>query len=96
LAGKKVVHLSLDAALGALAGGYELHLHALLVEAVLASQLQVEVTLLDEPLANVATFVLGDPALVHLVLLLLHLEIHLLDLLRSEPLCRRYLHYFFF
>ena len=49
------------------------------MEAVLAAELEIIVPLLDEPFADEALLVLDDTAIIHFVLLHLHLEVHLLD-----------------
>ena len=74
-----MVHLSLNTAHSALTRREQLHLHALLVEAMLAAKLEIIVPLLDEPFADEALLVLYDTAIIHFVLLHLHLEVHLLD-----------------
>ena len=93
LGSEQVVHLGLDAALRTAARRDELHLHALLVEAMPAAQHQVVVAFLDEPLADEAALVLRDAALVNVIVLRLHLKVHLLNLVNLETLRGRRLHF---
>ena len=62
----------------------ELHLHAAFVEAVGARELQVKVTGLDVPFANIACLVLGVAILIYWIYFSLHHEVHLLDFFSFE------------
>ena len=84
--GEKIVNFGFYTTSGTATGRGELHLHTLLVESVRTAELEVVIAFLDEPLANIASFILNDSTIIYLILLGLHLEVHLFNLAESPTL----------
>ena len=89
---EKVFQIGLYVAHGASGVGKQLHLHALLMEAMSAPQHQVIVPFLDKPFADVAGFIRGDASVIDGVVLCLDYEVHLIDPFWLESLRRGFGH----